>query len=233
MNTGMNIYWLGFRGCLYCGSLFPKEDGLCPCCSAELWRWSEVDKVTCLNRHAFSVYSLFNWYPNKQEVLSRVLIALKGERRVVDGVVYLVDRARGAQPLGLAAACGDADGVQRAGVPLAPDAASKKKEPIAIATKGEPFMTNVSLFGKTISLRHLSADLFAHLVNTEDTLGSADVASMHKIGYQGGYSRISNLRADLDAFQKGLSSCLTCVQSGNSQRYRFDIDAFRKAFKMK
>lgn len=80
MNTGMNIYWLGFRGCLYCGSLFPKEDGLCPCCSAELWRWSEVDKVTCLNRHAFSVYSLFNWYPNKQEVLSRVLIALKGEQ---------------------------------------------------------------------------------------------------------------------------------------------------------
>jgi hypothetical protein len=120
-----------------------------------------------------------------------------------------------------------------ADVTLAPDAASKKKEPIAIATKGEPFMTNVSLFGKTISLRHLSADLFAHLVNTEDTLGSADVASMHKIGYQGGYSRISNLRADLDAFQKGLSSCLTCVQSGNSQRYRFDIDAFRKAFKMK
>ncbi len=109
----------------------------------------------------------------------------------------------------------------------------EKDPPIATLAKGKPFMTDVSLFGKTISLRHLSADLFAHLVNTGETLGSADVASMYEIGYQGSYSRIRNLLDDLDAFRKGLSSCLICVQSGNSKRYRFDIDAFRKAFNIK
>ena len=64
---------------MFCGSFLPKADGLCRHCSAELWRWSADDKVTYQHRHGLLVYSLFNWHPNKQEVLSRLLMALKGE----------------------------------------------------------------------------------------------------------------------------------------------------------
>lgn len=114
-----------------------------------------------------------------------------------------------------------------------PASTPRETPPIAIPTKGEPFMTNVCLFGKTVALQHLSSELFIHLVNTGETMGTADIAALYKLGRQGSYARMSKLLAGLDAFRKGLSSCLTLVQSGNSKNYRFDEEAFCKVMRVK
>jgi len=114
----------------------------------------------------------------------------------------------------------------------APDAAPEKKEPIAILTK-HGWHGAVVLFGKTIDLPYGSAELFIHLVNTGETLGTADIAALYELGKQGGYFRMSKLLEGLDAFRKGLSSCLTLVQSGNSKNYRFDEEAFCKVMRVK
>jgi len=114
-----------------------------------------------------------------------------------------------------------------------PASASQETPPIATATKGEPFMTNVSLFGKTVTLQHLSAELFVHLVNTGETMGTTDIASLYAIAKQGSYARMSKLHAGLDTFRKGLSSCLTPIKSGKSISYRFDEEAFRRIMKVK
>ena len=114
-----------------------------------------------------------------------------------------------------------------------PPSVPEKAPPIATITKGDPFMANVSLFGKTIPLLLLSAELFACFVNSGQTLGPRDIPSKRHLTSNGGYARITKLRKELNAFRKGLSSCLMLVQAGNSKKYRFDIDAFRKAFGIK
>ncbi len=114
----------------------------------------------------------------------------------------------------------------------APDAAPEKKEPVAILTKHGRNGT-ITLFGKTVGLPYSSAELLTHFVNTGKTLGTTDIASLYKLGKQGGYFRMSHLLEGLDAFQKGLSSCLTLVQSGNSKNYRFDADEFCRIMKVK
>jgi predicted amidophosphoribosyltransferase len=80
MNLSDKLLWFGLRACLYCGSLSRNSDGLCKVCSENLWEWQpkeyglfrqEIEKL--------EVASLFHWVPGKQEVLSRLARALKGE----------------------------------------------------------------------------------------------------------------------------------------------------------
>jgi hypothetical protein len=115
---------------------------------------------------------------------------------------------------------------------LAPNAAPEKKEPIAVLTK-HGWSGAVVLFNKTVDLPYGAAELFTHLVNTRETLSTTDIATLYKLGKQGGYFRMSKLLEGLDAFRKGLSSCLTLVQSGNSKNYRFDEAEFCRILKVK
>lgn len=71
--------WFGLKGCLYCGSLFPDPDGLCSQCSASLWCWARQEELFLQNMDKIEAYSLFQWVPGLQEVLSRLVKAMKGE----------------------------------------------------------------------------------------------------------------------------------------------------------
>lgn len=77
MTISTQTIWFGLKGCLFCGSIFPTADGLCGSCSKELWRWAPPKLVTQHNR-VVPVYSLFKWHPGRQEVLSNLVLALKG-----------------------------------------------------------------------------------------------------------------------------------------------------------
>jgi predicted amidophosphoribosyltransferase len=80
MNFTKNISWFGLRGCLYCGSLFRYSDGLCNICSEDLWSWQNPDGTLYHQRiRELDVFSLFQWVPGRQEVLSRLIHALKGK----------------------------------------------------------------------------------------------------------------------------------------------------------
>lgn len=80
MYISKNLKWFGLRGCLYCGSLFRYSDGLCNVCSQELWL-SQSSNGELFNQRVrkLEVISLFHWIPGRQEVLSRVIHALKGK----------------------------------------------------------------------------------------------------------------------------------------------------------
>lgn len=73
-------WWFGLRACLYCGSLERQADGLCGVCSEDLWSWQSETRGLFKNRlqKTLEVCSLFYWVPGQQEVLSRLLHALKG-----------------------------------------------------------------------------------------------------------------------------------------------------------
>lgn len=72
--------WFGLSGCLYCGSLGRNADGLCAVCSEDLWEWQrKTGGLFHQKIHKLEVQALFRWLPGKQEVLSRLLRALKGE----------------------------------------------------------------------------------------------------------------------------------------------------------
>lgn len=116
--------------------------------------------------------------------------------------------------------------------PSMPEPTSKETEPIAMLTK-HGWNGAVTLFGRTIELSYGAAKLFTHLVNTGETMGTSDIASLYQIGKQGGYFRMNTLHKDLETFQKGLSSCLTLVQSSNSKNYRFNEGRFREILKIK
>jgi predicted amidophosphoribosyltransferase len=79
MKIEKNLLWFGLRGCLYCGSLFPNSDGLCRSCSESLWIWASQDELIKQQLDKIEVQSLFRWVPGLQEVLSRLMRALKGE----------------------------------------------------------------------------------------------------------------------------------------------------------
>jgi predicted amidophosphoribosyltransferase len=80
MDFSKNISWFGLRGCLYCGSLLRYSDGLCNSCSENLWSWaSPRGELFQQQVHKLEVLSLFQWVPGRQEVLSRLVHALKGK----------------------------------------------------------------------------------------------------------------------------------------------------------
>lgn len=85
MEVNSNFWWFGLRGCLYCGSLFPLSDGLCEVCSEELWSWVPEEELYEQELARFekplSVASLFAWVPGEQQVLSRLILSLKGSRQ--------------------------------------------------------------------------------------------------------------------------------------------------------
>lgn len=72
------LLWFGLRSCLYCGSLDRHADGLCEVCSADLWSWQEDGELFSQDIEGMKVHSLFHWIPGEQEVLSRLVRALKG-----------------------------------------------------------------------------------------------------------------------------------------------------------
>ncbi len=74
------LLWFGLRGCLYCGSLDRGPDGLCAFCSEDLWSWQQRDGRLFHQRiHKLPVEALFKWIPGRQEVLSKLIRAMKGE----------------------------------------------------------------------------------------------------------------------------------------------------------
>jgi len=80
MKLSKNLLWFGLRACLYCGSLRRNSDGLCEICSENLWAWQPKEYGLFHQRiEKLQVSSLFHWVPKKQEVLSRLARALKGE----------------------------------------------------------------------------------------------------------------------------------------------------------
>ncbi len=79
MHISKKIIWFGLRACLYCGALDRRTDGLCKICSEDLWAWQNADNELFFQRvHKLEVFSLFQWVPGRQEVLSRLVHALKG-----------------------------------------------------------------------------------------------------------------------------------------------------------
>ena len=81
MTLNRNLFWMGLNGCLYCGSFFPQDGGLCHSCLKSLWQWSSEDELFFQNIYKLEIYSLFQWVPGLQEVLSRLVRALKGQGR--------------------------------------------------------------------------------------------------------------------------------------------------------
>lgn len=87
MGFSDELLWFGLRGCLYCGSIFRKADGLCDYCSKSLWEASSETEIHFqqldgdLKERPLEVVSLFEWIPGQQEVLSRLVMALKGHDR--------------------------------------------------------------------------------------------------------------------------------------------------------
>lgn len=79
MKIESRFWWYGLQGCLFCGSLFPLSDGLCKVCSKELWEWSPESELYCQVTEGLDVASLFQWIPGRQEVLSHLILALKGQ----------------------------------------------------------------------------------------------------------------------------------------------------------
>ena len=73
--------WLGLNGCLYCGSYFPRDGGLCKTCADSLWRWTTHEELYYQTVSKLQVTSLFEWVPGLQEVLSRLVRSLKGSAR--------------------------------------------------------------------------------------------------------------------------------------------------------
>jgi len=78
MRIEKNLLWFGLKGCLYCGSLFPQSDGLCRSCSENLWSWCSPDELFTQQMQKMEAEALFQWIPGRQEVLSKLVRALKG-----------------------------------------------------------------------------------------------------------------------------------------------------------
>lgn len=75
------LLWFGLRGCLYCGSLDRGSDGLCLVCSEDLSSWQQPDGGLFHQEvHKLKVEALYEWIPGQQEVLSKLVHALKGDR---------------------------------------------------------------------------------------------------------------------------------------------------------
>lgn len=74
---------------MYCGSLRRQSDGLCQPCAGSLWSWQEPDgKLFSHKMKNFEVKALFQWVPGRQEVLSTLLYALKGEHSSTEWAHY-------------------------------------------------------------------------------------------------------------------------------------------------
>jgi predicted amidophosphoribosyltransferase len=78
MKIEKQFLWFGLKACLFCGSLFPQPDGLCRSCSKSLWLWASPEELFHQKVEKLEVSSLFQWIPGLQEVLSRLVRALKG-----------------------------------------------------------------------------------------------------------------------------------------------------------
>lgn len=75
------LIWFGLRSCLYCGSLDRGPDGLCRVCSADLQSWQQSDgRLFHQEIHKLQVEALYQWLPGRQEVLSKLVHALKGKQ---------------------------------------------------------------------------------------------------------------------------------------------------------
>lgn len=73
------LLWFGLRGCLYCGSLDRGPDGLCLICTEDLSSWLDGDNNLFHQEiHKLAVYTLYEWLPGRQEVLSKLVHILKG-----------------------------------------------------------------------------------------------------------------------------------------------------------
>jgi hypothetical protein len=120
-------------------------------------------------------------------------------------------------------------GIEDTPAPIAP---AKGVGSMAVLTK-YGWEGTLEIFGRNIVLLYAAAQVFAHLINTGETMGVKEISNLYRIGEPAAYARITNLLAELEKCRPGLSSCLTPVKSGRSIRYRFDEVAFRKAFGIK
>lgn len=81
MSLSEKLLWFGLRGCLYCGSLDRGPDGLCLVCSEDLSSWHQPQGGLFHQEvHKLKVEALYEWIPGQQEVLSKLVRALKGNR---------------------------------------------------------------------------------------------------------------------------------------------------------
>jgi predicted amidophosphoribosyltransferase len=78
MRLQSNFWWYGLRGCYFCGSLFPLSEGLCQVCARDLWSWAPDEQLYIQDLEDQEVASLFQWIPGQQQVLSFLILALKG-----------------------------------------------------------------------------------------------------------------------------------------------------------
>ncbi len=71
------MFLLGLRACLNCGSFAVQKSFLCTYCESKL-----LDANFCgleqSNEKGLSVYSLFDWAPQQSDLLSNLLLSLKG-----------------------------------------------------------------------------------------------------------------------------------------------------------
>lgn len=81
MKLSQKLLWFGLDSCLYCGSLDRNPDGLCMVCSEDLQSWQQDDGGLFHQEiHKLQVEALYHWLPGRQEVLSRLVHAMKGEK---------------------------------------------------------------------------------------------------------------------------------------------------------
>lgn len=77
----MDIYqWIHelFRCCLHCGSSQVGASQFCRSCENDLWRAHETLQHFTIEPRKVPGVSLFDWYPNEDRKLSKLMILLKG-----------------------------------------------------------------------------------------------------------------------------------------------------------
>ncbi len=72
-----------FRCCLHCGSFQCSDSQFCPSCERDLWRAHDQNREFEIGSRWLQGQALFDWFPNEDRKISKLLLSLKGGRNEV------------------------------------------------------------------------------------------------------------------------------------------------------
>ncbi len=72
--------WIHQQGrcCLHCGSFFVTNSQFCQCCETDLWRKHPTTRAFELTATEIQAWALFDWFPDQDRKVSKLIISLKG-----------------------------------------------------------------------------------------------------------------------------------------------------------
>lgn len=76
MNSWRTLIYRYVRCCLHCGSLMPNQGLLCSCCEKNIGPLQEYEDLSLP-----FVKTLYRWVPNQSDILSTLMLHLKGSRQ--------------------------------------------------------------------------------------------------------------------------------------------------------